>query len=326
MAQTETISAFWLKQQRSLDQRLLPLLEGKTDVVLLDYPVYSNIGDLLIYLGTMTWFQRHSVGRIQQWNLYQFSFPPLGKDTVIFLQGGGNFGDLYKHQAFREKVTARYPENRIVFLPQTIWYTTEKALQDTRRALNHHPDLHLLLRDVRSLQIAQESFAKAHCALCPDMACNLFPLEETLGMDATDPIRNTAAETMCLMRTDIEARPDRSYSLDRCTWHGDWRELLGPRFYQVRGWQVAARLLPGWLGGQSFAHQWQRVARGLASRAARRLASSDHVITSRLHGHILASLAGVPNTLLDNTYGKNSGYLKAWHGELVDIGLTKLVD
>lgn len=36
------------------------------------------------------------------------------------------------------------------------------------------------------------------------------------------------------------------------------------------------------------------------------------MITNRLHGHILLLLLGIPHILLDNSYGKISGYHSTW--------------
>jgi pyruvyl transferase EpsO len=57
-----------------------------------------------------------------------------------------------------------------------------------------------------------------------------------------------------------------------------------------------------------FARQGSiRLARGIAL-----LASARTVITDRLHGHILSFLLGLPHVVLDNSYGKTSGFMKAW--------------
>ncbi|MDI5788788.1 hypothetical protein PO124_11350 [Bacillus licheniformis] len=55
------------------------------------------------------------------------SGPPHSKGRHHCLSGGGNFGDLYPHfQQFRERVVEHYPDNRIVILPQSIYYEHEE--------------------------------------------------------------------------------------------------------------------------------------------------------------------------------------------------------
>lgn len=42
------------------------------------------------------------------------------------------------------------------------------------------------------------------------------------------------------------------------------------------------------------------------------LAHYDLVITTRLHGCILAVLLGIPSIMVDNVYGKNKTYYETW--------------
>jgi pyruvyl transferase EpsO len=50
-----------------------------------------------------------------------------------------------------------------------------------------------------------------------------------------------------------------------------------------------------------------RLARGLEI-----LASGRHVVTDRLHGHILSLLLSVPHFVLDNSYNKNGAFFETW--------------
>ncbi|MBX4758626.1 polysaccharide pyruvyl transferase, partial [Klebsiella sp. CVUAS 8534.2] len=36
------------------------------------------------------------------------------------------------------------------------------------------------------------------------------------------------------------------------------------------------------------------------------------IITSRMHGHILSCLVNRNSKIIDNSYGKNSGYFNEW--------------
>ena len=38
----------------------------------------------------------------------------------------------------------------------------------------------------------------------------------------------------------------------------------------------------------------------------------NFVITTRLHGHILSILLGVPSIIIDNSYGKNKRFYFSW--------------
>ncbi|MEM9541926.1 MAG: polysaccharide pyruvyl transferase family protein [Cyanobacteria bacterium P01_E01_bin.42] len=46
------------------------------------------------------------------------------------------------------------------------------------------------------------------------------------------------------------------------------------------------------------------------------LSQYDLVITTRLHGHILCTLLGIPNIFLPNSYHKNLGFYEAWTADI----------
>ena len=66
----------------------------------------------------------------------------------------------------------------------------------------------------------------------------------------------------------------------------------------------------------AFERVWRRQSAAAVARAAAAFRGADRVVTSRLHGHILACLLGVPHVLRDNSYGKNSRYFHAWSSDL----------
>ncbi|KAF7962366.1 hypothetical protein AWV80_22615 [Cupriavidus sp. UYMU48A] len=67
---------------------------------------------------------------------------------------------------------------------------------------------------------------------------------------------------------------------------------------------------------------WMKYADRLIAEAIDLFSSHEHVLTDRLHGHILACLLDMPNTVSDNSYGKNSGYINSWTKEssIVQLG------
>ena len=138
---------------------LRTLLEPGMPVALVDFPLHDNAGDSLIYLGERTYLReletpiryQTSAGRYRAADL-----AALHPDGPILLHGGGNFGDrwaLFQH--FRERVIADFPDRRIIQLPQSIEMSRESAAR-VRAAYLAHPDLTVLLRDTRSLQLATE--------------------------------------------------------------------------------------------------------------------------------------------------------------------------
>ena len=147
---------------------LVHLIDG--DYVLLDVPYYTNIGDTLIWEGT-----KHFLKEIPHKCLYTASvetyrYRPLPPDTVILLQGGGNFGDLWRrHQDLRLEIIRAYPNNKIIILPQTVFYKDDAVFQDDAKIFNSHNNLYICVRDTVSFEYLQQSLT-CNLLLVPDMA------------------------------------------------------------------------------------------------------------------------------------------------------------
>lgn len=289
-------------------------------VIYIDYPVHSNVGDLLIYLGTEKWFLRHNLDVIGHWHMGNFPFSKIDKDVVILCHGGGNFGDLYEHQGFRERVVAAYPENRIIFLPQTIHYKSIDRFDAAAKILNCHSDLHIFTRDKKSLSLAEEKLSGCKTYIAPDMATFLYPITKGLGTSIYCP---SPKGTLCLMRNDIESPINIGCAEDSCAWKGDWNDILTWRKYIFLVFRKFGSGLKYTYPTQVYSDYYRRYAASVVEHCVIFFSQYEKVITSRLHGHILASLMDKPNIVIDNIYGKNSSYFDAWHSRIPNTQLRR---
>jgi exopolysaccharide biosynthesis predicted pyruvyltransferase EpsI len=287
--------------------KLRPFVEKGQACALLDFPNYGNVGDSAIWLG-----ERALLGRLGARVSYATDPASFRADRLrasvgsgpIFLQGGGNLGDLWPElQAFREEVIAAFPDNPIVQLPQSIHFTDRQSLERARRVFAAHPRFTLLVRDRRSLAIAREELARG-AELCPDMAFGLGPLR---------PSRRPVDDVVSLVRRDDrEAAGARAgihaahglvvdWSEDddvTARWRGRIRRVMRPRL--LRGsWRHAV-------------HVYDALARWRLQAGVRLLSGGRVVLTDRLHGHILCVLLGIPHVAMDNAYGKISSFIDTW--------------
>jgi len=90
---------------------------------------------------------------------------------------------------------AAFADNPIIQFPQTIYFQDPANMGRARRIFNAHPNLTLLARDHRSLEIARNEF-RATSLLRPDMALCLGPLRRP---------RSPVTDVVCLLRTDGES-------------------------------------------------------------------------------------------------------------------------
>lgn len=283
----------------------------------IDIPVHDNIGDLLIMLGTVRFFKDHGLAPATVSNTYYFDHKWVLPDDVLVFHGGGNFGDIYGSiHELREQLIAAFPRNRIVLMPQTVFFSSAEARAKSAASISRHPDLHLFVRDTVSEKLAHEFTDKVY--LVPDMAHHLYPIRYSGG---------AAQGNVRIQRVDPE-KPKTPASLQALPMRTttDWVDVIGEerklmtlfaklewRFKRY-GWDGALTRLALWF--------WVPVSRRFVGKAVRLFADHETIVTDRLHGHILSCLMDKRNIVIDNSYGKNSTYMNQW---TMDSPLTTLV-
>ncbi|HUG38769.1 MAG TPA: polysaccharide pyruvyl transferase family protein [Candidatus Limnocylindrales bacterium] len=297
---------------RAIDRALDPLVPRGSRCALLDFPAYANVGDSAIWLGERAYLRRRGARIVYTCQHSTYSARRLARslgDGIILLQGGGNLGDLWlQHQRLREQVIADFPRARIIQLPQSIHFRDPANLARVRALFEPHPRLTVLVRDHPSLVLARDGL-RTHAELCPAMTCALGPLA---------PPRPPVRDIVWLARTDVEGRgmpePSLTRSEERIDWITERRTLL-QRLSQARAKRIGRH--PRLLGGTGRigvglydAEARQRLERGRALLARGRV-----LVTDRLHGHILALLAGQPHVISDTTTGKIGDFFATWTKE-----------
>ncbi len=103
----------------------------------------------------------------------------IHSDDYIILHGGGNLGNLWLHEeTARRAVIEKFPNNRIVIFPQSVHFSDDaegqRQIAESSRVYNSHPDLHLMLRDENSFDVANKIFPNVQTYLVPDIVTALF--------------------------------------------------------------------------------------------------------------------------------------------------------
>lgn len=294
---------------------LLDLIGGRP-FHYVDIPVHGNIGDLLIMQGTLAFFKRHGLRPSITSPAFAYKTDWIRDDDVIVFHGGGNFGDLYSAygmQPLREHVVASKPNNTIIVLPQTIHFSSASERQRSAGIFRQHRNVHLCVRDSASYEIAQEFTDHVH--LLPDMAHQLYPIKSSVQQPAKGALR--------ISRTDDEKSTRHDVVDSQVLTTTDWPALLGDSERHIDSFRRAMRASHkfglGRITNRLLSDSWERYSAQLVADAIDLFSNHEHVFTDRLHGHILACLMDKSNTVIDNSYGKNSTYVNAWtaHSELV---------
>ncbi len=294
-------------------------------IIYLDYPLHFNVGDQLIYLGTLEFFEKKGYvveGFYSEHNLDVDSLSCDSEDTIILFHGGGNFGDLYpKHQFFRESVVKKFPKNKIVVLPQTIYFIDDSVKKSSAEVFSQHSDLTIYARDQQSYNIACKFSDK--CFLMPDMAHYLW---QTPFLNKHSYVSEKADSDVVLLqdRVDFESAGVGLSGEDKNKVVFDWYELLP--FWLYKACSVLSVLSKvsknnGFMS-KLINYFWMCISRKSVSLSAKKINGHAKFVTTRLHGHIFAQLISHPNVILDNKYGKIRNYANCWtiESDMVEKG------
>jgi exopolysaccharide biosynthesis predicted pyruvyltransferase EpsI len=313
-----------------IDETVAPMIAGRSErICIIDPPDHPNVGDSAIFLGELAFLRRNFPdARIDFFDVGNYT-PACDRfiedSSIILLHGGGNFGEIWpRHHAIRLEILKRFPGKPIVQFPQSIFFSTQAAIDSTARAIEQQGNLTLLVRDRKS-----QAFAEKHLpcttVLCPDMAF-------ALGDMARAP---ASLDFLCLLRGDKEVVMDHSRLLQVLATVGgslevaDWIEMPDSRLGRrdkalARTW----RRFPWTIGlTRSFAFRLrERYARERLAFGLDLLSRGSMVITDRLHAHVLCCLLGVRHLMFDSMDGKISALYEAWTKGTTNARLVRSVD
>lgn len=307
-------------------EALAQALRGAHEVALVNFPDHGNPGDPAIWLGTRRLLAdlgvrvRHSVA----W--WDFD-PDLLRRRVgtapVLINGGGNFGDLYRgQQSTRESVLRSLDRNPVIQLPQSIHFREPENERAMAALLAAHPDVTVMVRERAAEAVARDRLG-VRPVLSPDHAL-------ALGAQR----RSGPVTTPILWLARRPGDPE----------HVAYDEPSGPDVRRIEWLEGVPEAEAGWNAwgrallriDRGTRRRWeddgpsavlQRVAsttfaplaRRWVQRGLRLLSSADVVVTDKLHGHIFCALLGIPHVVLDNSYGKVSATLDAWTGSLPGV-------
>lgn len=314
-----------------IDERLLPLIRQSrsNECIYLELPYYRNIGDILIWHGTEYFLKRAGLKCLYKASLSTYSEQAMKKITrlgettsskkiMVFLQGGGNFGDLWEGaQEFRKKIIAGHPDSQIVILPQTVFYNDVNKMKYDADLFAGHKNLTICARDKKSYQILKENFSN-NIILVPDMAfCTPCSTLKKLQIKQRD-------KTLFLKRKDKEINSTIDYT-----------NLIPEKKFEVRDWPSMEKMTINIFVMKSLVWASRRnpflfskltdtyvtlfFKPNMVKIGVRFLSRYNKIYTTRLHVAILCCLLGKPYIFFDNSYGKNSSFFEAWLNDLDEV-------
>lgn len=302
--------------RQKIYEKLLPMIDY--DYVLWDLPYHKNIGDILIWQGELDFLKLTGKKCLDFSSHLTCTYPFLDEKVVILLHGGGNFGDIYSEsQEFRRKIIMRYPKNKIIILPQTVFYNDAIKLKNDGELFSLHPNLTICVRDNESYCLVKKNFQN-NIILLPDMAFCI----NTLSEFSNNTIKT--GRKLLLYRIDDEA-----VDIDLFSWDGfeisDWPTFQKNNIllYILKGLIKLCNITDLKIFKiilNSFSYRILR--NNLFKLGVDFLMKYDEIYTTRLHVLILSILLQKEHiVIIDNNYGKCRSFYLKWLSDLKSIDL-----
>ena len=287
-------------------------IKDKNNVVFLDYPLRHNVGDLLIFQGTQQFFEDNDIHVKFYRSVIDYSVDELKKninsETTLICHGGGNFGDLYNvHQNLRLSLINNFKNNRIIIFPQTAHFSDAIKLNHDINVFREHSDVILFARDSKTYELFQKFSDKVY--LMPDMAHQLYG-----NLPVSNP---TIKEPLYFLRVDKEKNDlQLSFANNSNIQSVDWENFIKLNEFRYEALlkkisRFAYKCNSNFLKNIVY-FLWDKHSSRVVNRSARYFSKYNTIITSRMHGHILSCLVNRKSKIIDNSYGKNSGYFNEW--------------
>ena len=249
-------------------------------MILIGEPHHNNLGDNMIAVA-----ERKIVK--EYFSEYDFYAMPeekldicidraqkyINDEDVILFHGGGNLGDTYKIiENRRRKVIELFPNNKIIILPQTIYFSNtidgNIELELTKKIYNSHKNLVMLAREEKSYEFMQRHFENAKVYLTPDIVMTMKLQENKNREGALLVFRN-----------------DREKNISDCAIKKIEDNLFGV-YGKTEYTDMSAGKNVRNVGGEK--------RKRLLNEKIEQFQTSKMVVTDRLHGMIFAAITGTP--------------------------------
>jgi pyruvyl transferase EpsI len=266
-----------------------------------------NIGDHAQVIGVKKWLNKHySNYRVIEidkneimWSLKIIKFLARDED-LIFLHSGGNLGDrgMWSERG-RRLVISNFINNKIVSLPQTIYFSPtrkgdlEKII--SKDIYSKHPNLTIIARDKTSSNIARELFVKAKVLTIPDFVLTLQTINDSKK-------KHELKKGLFILRQDNESIISAN----------DIERILAKIPYDISFFDTTIN--------QSISRNMREIH---LNRALNLISNFDFVVTDRFHGLIFSILCCKPTVVLNTVDHKLDSSIE-WFNEIEFVTFTNI--
>ncbi|NCB92489.1 MAG: hypothetical protein EOM40_07935 [Clostridia bacterium] len=151
--------------------------------------IHPNLGDLAQTVCTLDWLRKNypdtSIVEISSRDYYfnkrkmiSIMKNAVTQNDLIVFQSGYTMTGVHENESMRQTILDAFPNNRIILLPQTIFYQTEEQKNWAVNTYKNRENLLLLVRDRVSFNTAKELFGTTQMVLYPDIVTTLIGMNK----------------------------------------------------------------------------------------------------------------------------------------------------
>lgn len=275
--------------------------------VLIGVPHHNNLGDHAITIAE----RKYLKDNFKEYKYYEISEETLetciekvknviNEDDILFLHGGGNLGDEYLYvEEGRRKVIQLFPNNIIVFFPQTMYFSDTKRgkeeLEKSKKIYSQHNKLLIIAREDVSYKRMKEEFKNNKIIKTPDIVTYL---------DKSDKTKQNRDGLLIILRNDVESNLSKEQIDKIC--------LMSKQYFSKIEINDTAK-------GNGISEK-NRDAK--IEEMLNKYKKAQLVITDRLHGMIFAAITSTPCIALGNYNHK----IKACSKTLEHLGYIQYIE
>ncbi|WP_185696122.1 polysaccharide pyruvyl transferase family protein [Weissella viridescens] len=266
-------------------------------------PISGNLGDQAIAMAQSRFLQDHFKSNpVVEFQINEtlsgvkYLRKQIKPNDVIFIQAGGNIGDIYYDaENVRRKLISTFPNNAVVQLPQSLTFRNPEQLGfDGRVSQNIYKQqkqhFYLFARDHVSEAKLKQIFPENNIQLVPDIVLSLNERAET-----------QKSGVLFALRSDVEKELDDTL-VDQLRQH-----------IQNEGYAINETDTDIGVALDKFTRD-AAVQKKIAEFQAASL-----VVTDRLHGMIFSVITGTPAIVFDNYNSKVKNEYNDWLSDYENI-------
>lgn len=256
-------------------------------IIYIGIPTGPNLGDQTQKYCIRKWiasnFSDYKVVELPSRNFYDRRFSVLKsmerhicESDIIIFQSGYNVHDLaFGETTAKQIVMEAFPNNRILVMPQTVYFQHKKNMDEVSKSFNKANRLLFLARDRVSMEIAKEMMPSKTILLYPDVVTSLI---------GTYQFNNTRNGIFLCMRNDTEKYYD----------DNQINEL-------IEKLKIIDNVSLGDTELEGDVNYIDRNIKSLLDLELEKYSEYRVIITDRYHGTIFSLIAGTPVIVLKTT-------------------------